>query len=252
MVTFYLKYFFLLFLHHHPTPPLPTPSNYTPSLPSIQIFSTWISLLDSVLTPLLTWPSRRKVDKHMPPSVKKNYPKTRVILDCSEFFIQRPRQPTPQSTTYSTYKSHNTFKVLYGITPSGAFSFVSKLWGGNVSDRHIVQHSGILDKLEPGDEVMADRGFNIRDLMLSKKCTLTIPSYTRKCGYGSGKRLNVKEIRTSRNISRFRIHVERAIGRAKQWKITQNVMPLSIKPIVTKIIRVISFFCNMKLPLLNK
>ena len=33
----------------------------------------------------------------------------------------------------------------------------------------------VLDKLEEGDSVMADKGFNIRDLLTRKKVALNIP-----------------------------------------------------------------------------
>ena len=60
-----------------------------------------------------------------------------------------------------TYKHHNTVKLLVGITPSGAFSFLSKLWTGSSSDRRATQESGLLDLLEEGDHVMADRRFTV-------------------------------------------------------------------------------------------
>jgi hypothetical protein len=42
---------------------------------------------------------------------------------------------------------------------------VSRLWGENVSDRHIVQHDAFLPKLCPGDVIMADKGFTVEDLL---------------------------------------------------------------------------------------
>ena len=66
-------------------------------------------------------------------------------------------------------------KALVGITPTDYFSFVSKLWTGNVSDRYITERSGLLDKFEEEDSVMADKGFNIRDLLTRKKVALNIP-----------------------------------------------------------------------------
>ncbi|CAG2231277.1 unnamed protein product [Mytilus edulis] len=109
--------------------------------------------------PLIKWPSKEKIKKHMPLSFRRKYPNTRVIIDATEFYVQRPRNPTAQSKTWSNYKSKNTFKTLVGITPNGAFSFISDLWTGNISDRSITERSGFIDLIEKGDHVMADRGF---------------------------------------------------------------------------------------------
>ena len=46
-----------------------------------------------------------------------------------------------------------------GITPRGLFSFISNLFTGSISDKKIVEQSGFLDKVEYGDDIMADRGF---------------------------------------------------------------------------------------------
>ena len=64
-----------------------------------------------------------------------------------------------QSSTFSTYKNKNTVKVLIGIMPSGPVIFISDCYEGLVSDKKLVQISGLLEKLEPGDEIMADKGF---------------------------------------------------------------------------------------------
>ena len=63
---------------------------------------------------------------------------------------------------------------MIGITLSGVISYESDGWGDRVSDRRIVMESGFLDLLEPGDGVMADKGFTISDLLKERKCTLNI------------------------------------------------------------------------------
>ena len=78
---------------------------------------------------------------------------------------------------------------------------------------------------------MADRGFKIRDLLTHKKATLMIPAFTKKCKYGKGKMLTVKDIRSTRTIAKHRIYVERAIEQLKRWKMISNIIPLSMKPI---------------------
>lgn len=204
-----------------------------------------------VLKPQLKWPTRRQVRRHMPRAFKKYFPKTRVVIDCTEFFIQKPRSPTAQHATYSSYKSHNTYKSLVGITPSGAFSFISDLWGGNTSDRHITKMSGLLDLIEPGDEIMADRGFTIRDLLLTRMATLNIPPFTRKCTWGKGRRLTAAEVQKTRMIARLRIHVERAIQRLKNFRSISQVMPLTMKPLSNQMLTVAAFLCNFGKPLVR-
>ena len=102
-------------------------------------------------------------------------PSTCVIIDCTEFFIETPLSLVNQAITYSSYKSHNTFKVLVGISPSGAVTFLSQLWCGNASDKHIVRESGVLNLLEAGDSIMADEGFNFDDFLKPLGVTVNMP-----------------------------------------------------------------------------
>ena len=134
----------------------------------------------------------------MPRSFKMSFPTTTSIIDCTEFFIEKPRSPTAQSQTYSSYKHKNTYKALVNITPSKAFNFVSELWGGNTSDRYIIKECGFLDNIRAGHEVMADRGFVLRDLLLDRRASLNIPPFTKQCKWGKGKRLNECDVKKTR------------------------------------------------------
>jgi len=78
-------------------------------------------------------------------------------------FIEKPSSLTAQWQTWSEYKHHNTVKILIGVTPNGMVNFVSRLWGGRASDRHITQHDNFLPKLQPNITVTADKGFTIED-----------------------------------------------------------------------------------------
>ena len=44
-------------------------------------------------------------------------------------------------------------------------SFVSKCYEGFISGRKLVELSGLLENLELGVEIMADKGFQIQDLL---------------------------------------------------------------------------------------
>ena len=78
---------------------------------------------------------------------------------------------------YSNYKHHTTYKFLVGVTPSGYVAFVSDVLGGRARDKHITLSSKLLDSMEPGDAVMADRGFLIDDDLKARGITLIRPAF---------------------------------------------------------------------------
>ena len=142
----------------------------------------------------------------------KQYPNTGILIDCIEVFIQRPSSLQSQALTFSNYKNHNTFKVLIGISPGGVIAFVLDLWGGRVSDQEITEKGGLLDLLEPGDNVMADKGFDIQDILAPIGVRLNIPPFLAK-----KQQLTAREVGKTRRIAALHIHVERAIGRIKSY-----------------------------------
>ena len=84
---------------------------------------------------------------------------------------------------------------------------------------------GVLNLLEPGDGVMADRGFDITEHAEEKGLFLTTPLFLE----GQSQVLASGTTRT-RSTANLRIHVERAIRRKKVFRILSNVFPLSRAP----------------------
>ena len=112
------------------------------------------------------WPSRAEADRLMPEDFKAKYPNTRVIIDCTEIRCQMPSSLLLNSELFSNYRNNTTLKGLVGISPAGAVVFISQLYTGSISDRSIVERSGILDlPFDDKDCVMADKGFTISDLL---------------------------------------------------------------------------------------
>ena len=130
----------------------------------------------------------------------------------------------------------------------GCISYISKAWGGRASDIYITENCGILENLLPGDYVLADRGFDIRDSVGFYYAEVILPSFTK-----GKKQLSAKEVEKSRQIACKRIHVERVIGLLRnKYTILQATLPLDYLMktcneycTLDKIAVVCSALCNM-------
>lgn len=206
--------------------------------------TTWANYLYSVLASVAVWPSREAVQRRMPAVFKPDYASCRVILDCTEIRVQTPSSKVLNSMSYSHYKGCTTYKSLVGISPCGAVTFVSTLFTGSVSDKDICVRSGFIDLLDENDQVMADKGFTIQDLLVKKKASLVIPPFL-----GEAPQFRASEVILTQDIARLRVHVERAIRRVKEFKIFQNMIPLSIAGTISQIWTVCVLLTNFRGPL---
>ena len=68
-------------------------------------------------------------------------------------------------------------KSLIAIAPQGMTISVSSSWGGRVSDKHLTMNSGLLQKLLPGDVVLADHGFDVGEVVAIAQASLHIPAF---------------------------------------------------------------------------
>uniref|UniRef100_A0A3P9AYL6 THAP-type domain-containing protein n=1 Tax=Maylandia zebra TaxID=106582 RepID=A0A3P9AYL6_9CICH len=206
-----------------------------------KIISHWLDKLEEVLRPLIPWLPKETIQATMPEAFKKNFPNSTCIIDCSETLLQKPRNLGSRGESYSHYYSHNTVKYLVAVAPCGLIMFVSAAYGGRCSDKFITMDSGILTYLKPGDEVMADRGFTIKDLLFERKVRLVIPAFTKK-----RRQLTEEQVTYTRRIANVRIHVERAIRRLKVYKILSQIVPISMAPKVDKILRICAALVNLR------
>ncbi|XP_065904132.1 uncharacterized protein [Dysidea avara] len=217
------------------------------SLSSVsRIFTTWINFCYLRLGSLPCWPDRSTIRNTMPASFKELYPNTTVILDATEIRVNIPSSLLLQSQTYSNYKSANTLKALVAISPAGHVIFVSSLYTGCISDTQLVERSGFLSQLQRGDEVMADRGFTIEDLLVPLGVKLNIPPFL-----GNRDQMEGSEVVETQQIASLRIHIERAIRRVKEFDILSGVMSASVAPSANQIWTVCCLLTNFQNPLIS-
>ena len=128
---------------------------------------TWINFMYVKFGSIYILPSSMAVKQKLPHSMKEKFPNVKCIVDCVEFKVAVPSSLNLHKMLYSDYKSHTTVKVLVGIVPGAGFSFVSSAFPGSISDKSIIVKSGLLnpDLWEPGNELMADRGFTVEEYL---------------------------------------------------------------------------------------
>ncbi|XP_014679850.1 PREDICTED: uncharacterized protein LOC106819777 [Priapulus caudatus] len=214
-----------------------------------KIFNEMIHIMYIRMKGLIMWPEREELQMSMPMEFRKYFGvKVSIVIDCFEIFIERPSNLLARAQTWSNYKHHNTVKILIGITPQGAVSFLSKGWGGRATDKFITENCGLLHKLLPGDIVLADRGFDIKESVGLMCAEVKIPAFTK-----GKKQLSPVELEATRKIAHNRIHVERVIGLVRnKYTILQSTLPIDYlhstsdtAPTIDKIVTVCCALSNM-------
>ena len=103
------------------------------------------------------------------------------------------------------------------------------MYAGQCSDKKIMRNCGLYDILEPGDSVMADKGFDIEDHSKNIGCSLTIPPFLE-----AHSQFTEQQPEHTRNIAAVRIHVERAVQKIKEFKILLHTVHISLCPMLEK------------------
>jgi hypothetical protein len=170
----------------------------------------------------------------------------RVVIDCTEMYIESSTNFKQQGNLYSSYKGCPTTKVLIGVSPSGACMFVSEAFEGAISDREIVKQSGFIEQVSEDDVVLADRGFTIEDLLASKKAKLVIPPFL-----SGRKEFSNEELVRTKIIAKARIHIERFNERIKNYRVISGIIPHSLVPLLSQLVFVLCCLVNFQEPLVK-
>ena len=114
-------------------------------------------------------------------------------------------------------------------------------YGGSVSDGGIAERSQLPQSCDPGDSVMADKGFNVQDLFIPYNVIINIPTFFKKKN-----RLSGQTVLNDRKIASKRVHIERIIGLAKTYKILTTPMSNTESALANQIITVCFLLCNFR------
>lgn len=109
----------------------------------------------------------------------------------------------------------------------------------DISGKAIFKKSKIMDKINPSDLVMVDRGFNVRDILLQKGAAIVIPPFLEK-------RTNLsQQEEQTRVIAKLRIHVERVIERINKYKIGKKIVPLNTLSTFSQTVFTVAFLISI-------
>ena len=96
-----------------------------------QIFFSWLVVMDTRLFPLIPWPEREQLWRTMLQCFMYSFgKKVTMVIDCFKEFMEKPSNLLARAQIFSSYKHHNSIKLLIGITPQGTVSYVSEAWRG--------------------------------------------------------------------------------------------------------------------------
>lgn len=189
-------------------------------------------------------PSQAKCKTSLPKSFE-DFVSARIVMDATEIMQDIPRELNKNAACYSSYKSRHTLKAVTSVAPNAAIVHSSVLYPGSTSDVAIVEHCKVLNELQPGDLILADKGFTIHRLLPSG-VSLNIPPFL-----SSKSQFTKQEAELCAKIARARIHVERANERIKNFVILNHI-PSSLRPLSTKVFQLCCALVNVQAPLLSE
>ena len=139
--------------------------------------SITIFFLARELKPLIYWPTPEQTLSYKQPHFSGDFTKINKVGDCTEQWIQRSQNSNAQYQTYSTYKSHNTFKKLVICTKQVSINYISDAYVGSATDRLITEDTNRASQFTPSYYFLFDKEFNVQELIFKYKVAARIPPF---------------------------------------------------------------------------
>lgn len=208
-----------------------------------RIFLTWLRASAKVFSSMIFIPDEETLIATKPKKFN-DIKDLHSIIDCTEIFIETPKDLELQSSTWSDYKHHNTIKLLVACSPNSSVTYISPVYTGRISDKALTLDCGYLDRIPPYSVIMADKGFNISDECAARNLILYVPP-----GRRGRSQMSSADVMKTKKIANSRILIEQVIRRIKTFKIIQNELPVSLIPHADEVLQVVGGICNTKGPI---
>ena len=137
------------------------------------------------------------------------------IRNCSEIYTETPTSFDAQAQTYSNYKNITLWSSWLVSLLVAQFLSCFNPGHGRVSNKNLIQELGFLSCLEPGDVILADRGFTV-----GEDIQFVISTFTK-----GKKQFLQEEVEMSKQLAHVRIHVESLLK--NKYTLLKGLVPVS-------------------------
>ncbi|KAI8437943.1 hypothetical protein MSG28_010610 [Choristoneura fumiferana] len=213
------------------------------------LFEENVYMLATFLQNIVYLPSLYEIKKNLPLMLRMKYSKVQMIIDCFEIQIEKPSKAFRRAQTRSQNKSCNTVKYLIACTAVGFIAFISKGYGGRISDKAIACKSGLIDIVPPNAVIMAGRGFKEIECLLSTKnvkllCPPSVRSYSK---------LTKEDVIKTNEISPLSANIERVIKKVQEFHMLKPHAVVNHKHLkyLDEIVTIACGLINLQNPVLN-
>jgi hypothetical protein len=186
---------------------------------------------------------------NLPLAFRQNFHDVQYTLDCFEIQIEKSSNAEIRASCWSQYKGGTTLKFLISVTPDCFCNFISRGYGGRISDVALTNESNFMALLKPGEKVMADRGFKSLEASLDSVGVML----KRPPSVAGGQPMSEDNCKLTKEIASLRVHVERFIGKLRTYLFLAPHATTSIQlvPCVELAVKVVVGLVNLGRPLIR-